>query len=97
MTRLDRCILRMSVFELFRIREVPQNVVLNEAIELAKIYGTENSTVFVNGVLDRVARIITAEDDRSRALCGNRTYVEEHSSDVIPTDIHTSHQTKLVA
>lgn len=51
----DRCTLRLAIFELRQAKE-PQKVILNEAIELAKKYGTENSGSFVNGVLDKIAR-----------------------------------------
>ncbi|MES2743830.1 MAG: transcription antitermination factor NusB [Bdellovibrionota bacterium] len=52
---IDRCILRLSTFELMN-QEPPQKVVINEAIELAKKYSTENSGSFVNGILDRLAK-----------------------------------------
>jgi len=51
---LDRNILRMSIFELLFQEETPPEVVINEAIELCKKYGTENSPKFVNGILDRL-------------------------------------------
>lgn len=55
MTRVDRNILRLACFELLEMGEVPRRVTLNEAIELAKRYGSEGSAGFVNGVLDRIA------------------------------------------
>ncbi len=55
MARVDRNILRLGVFELCECREVPRPVVIDEAVELAKRYGAEGSSVFVNGVLDRIA------------------------------------------
>lgn len=55
MIRVDRNILRLSVYELKHVDDVPRRVTLNEAIELAKKYGTESSPGFVNGVLDRIA------------------------------------------
>jgi N utilization substance protein B len=55
MTRVDRNILRLAVFELVHLRDVPRRVTLNEAIELAKRYGSDGSAAFVNGVLDRIA------------------------------------------
>lgn len=58
MSRLDRCLLCIAVFELNRFKDVPRNVIINEAIELAKRYGSENTAVFVNGVLDSVADMI---------------------------------------
>ena len=53
---VDRAILRLSVWELCNRPEVPTAVVINEAVELAKEYSTEQSSGFVNGVLDAVAR-----------------------------------------
>lgn len=55
MTRVDRNILRVGTYELMREPDVPRSVVINEAIEIAKRFGTEDSPAFVNGVLDRVA------------------------------------------
>lgn len=55
MTQVDRNILRMATFELMKLPDVPRRVTLNEAIELAKRFGTEGSAGFVNGVLDRIA------------------------------------------
>jgi len=55
MTRVDRNILRLGTYELLRMPDVPRRVTLNEAVELAKRYGAEGSSGFVNGVLDRIA------------------------------------------
>jgi transcription antitermination protein NusB len=55
MTRVDRNILRLGTWELLERPDVPRAVVLDEAVELAKRFGTEDSSSFVNGVLDRVA------------------------------------------
>lgn len=56
MASVDRNILRFSTFELFHRQEIPSNVIINEAIEIAKKYGTEESGAFINGILDRIAR-----------------------------------------
>jgi len=55
MARVDRNILRLACFELLRLKDVPRRVTLNEAVELAKRFGSEGSPGFVNGVLDRIA------------------------------------------
>jgi N utilization substance protein B len=55
MTRVDRNVLRMGAWELLERPEVPRAVVLDEAVEMAKRFGTEESGAFVNGVLDRIA------------------------------------------
>ena len=54
--RVDRAILRLGTYELLFDDEVPPAVAINEAIELARAFGTTESPGFVNGVLDRVAR-----------------------------------------
>ncbi len=54
MARVDRNALRLAVFELLH-GDAPVKVVINEAIELGKKYGSESSGAFVNGVLDRIA------------------------------------------
>ncbi len=55
MARVDRNVLRLGAWELMRNREVPRAVILDEAVELAKRFGSEDSGAFVNGVLDRIA------------------------------------------
>jgi N utilization substance protein B len=58
----DRSVLRSSVAELIGRPGTPVRVVLNEAIEIAKRYGSEESGRFVNGVLDRVARALRPQE-----------------------------------
>jgi transcription antitermination protein NusB len=55
MPRVDLTLLRMAVYELAHRPDVPPNVVINEAVELAKRYSTDDSGRFVNGVLAAVA------------------------------------------
>ncbi|HBQ20981.1 MAG: transcription antitermination factor NusB [Deltaproteobacteria bacterium GWA2_38_16] len=54
MSHVDRNILRYASYELLYCSDVPGEVVMNEAIEIAKRYGTENSSSFVNGILDKI-------------------------------------------
>jgi transcription antitermination protein NusB len=63
MSRVDRNLLRMSTWELMKRKDVPRAVVIDEAVELAKEYGTEDSSGFVNGVLDRIANDLGRNDD----------------------------------
>ena len=56
MTVIDRNILRMAVAELRFVKEVPFKVVIDEAVELAKMYGTDDSGKFVNGVIDSIRK-----------------------------------------
>ncbi len=55
MAKVDRNILRLATYELMALPDVPRRVTLNEAVELAKRFGSEGSAGFVNGVLDRIA------------------------------------------
>lgn len=54
--RMDRVVLRMGLYELTYEPDVPPKVVINEAVELAKAFGSENSSKFVNGVLGTALR-----------------------------------------
>jgi len=57
--RIDRTILRMGLYELLHLSElVPPKVVMNEAVELAKAFGSDNSSKFVNGVLGTAYRTL---------------------------------------
>lgn len=53
-TNIDRNILRVAIYEILYLDNVPKNVSINEAIELAKKYGTKSSFSFVNGVLSNI-------------------------------------------
>jgi transcription antitermination protein NusB len=55
MAKVDLNILRIAVYELLHRPDIPKNVTLNEAIEVAKKFGTEESAAFINGILDEVA------------------------------------------
>ncbi len=59
---IDRNILRLGTYELIHRSDTPPRVAINEAIELAKLYGTESSAQFVNGVLDRIYTLLREED-----------------------------------
>ena len=54
MAHVDKAIMRLAVFELLFVSEVPPKAVINEAVELAKIYASDNSPRFVNGVLGTI-------------------------------------------
>jgi len=56
MSRVDRNLLRLAVAEMFFVDDVPVRVTLDEAIEVAKAFGGEESSRFVNGILDRIAK-----------------------------------------
>ena len=70
MSKVDRSILRMAVYELLYCDDIPPKVTLNEAIDLGKAYGSENSGSFINGILD--ALYVKLQD----------THIESHSGEM---------------
>jgi N utilization substance protein B len=56
MAVIDRNVLRLATYEILYRMDIPPSVTINEAIELAKKYGTDESGAFVNGILDSIAR-----------------------------------------
>jgi transcription antitermination protein NusB len=60
MAVLDRLILRMAVCEMLRDRDTPGPVVINEALELARTFSSEESVKFINGMLDAIRKKIEA-------------------------------------
>jgi len=71
---VDRNILRLAIFEILHDNKVPVKVAINEAVELAKIFGSDNSSKFVNGVLGSVSahavnrKILQGEVDNGNHL-----------------------------
>ena len=63
MAVVDRNVLRMAVYEILYRLDIPTSVTINEAIEIAKKYGTDESGSFVNGILDSVARMTGKLDE----------------------------------
>ena len=62
MTRVDLNILRIATFELLFRSDIPKNVTMNEAIEVAKKFGTEESPAFINGILDEIAATVPEKE-----------------------------------
>ncbi len=62
MAGVDRNVLRLSSFELLHGTDTPSKVVIDEAIELARRYGSADSPAFVNGILDRVHKTESRPD-----------------------------------
>ena len=56
LSQVEKAILRLGAFELKERQDVPYRVVINEGIEMAKLFGAEDSFKYVNGVLDKLAR-----------------------------------------
>lgn len=65
---VDRNILRMAAYELIGCADIPATVSINEAIELAKKFGSQDSRAFVNGIVDRMARQVGRIPDRSKGV-----------------------------
>ena len=65
MSRVDRNLLRLGTYELMFREDVPRAVILDEAVELAKSFGTDESPSFVNGVLDRIANDVGRKDEKN--------------------------------
>jgi N utilization substance protein B len=67
MSRVDRNLLRLGTWELMFRADIPRAVILDEAVELAKSFGTDESSGFVNGVLDRIANDLGRKDPERSA------------------------------
>src|ERR1700750_3038335 len=65
--KIDKIILRIGVYELMIKRDVPPKVAINEAVELAKTFGGENSSKFINGVLGTIYRNIDCYEPEEEA------------------------------
>ena len=70
MCGVDRNLLRLAVYELLYCDDIPAKVTINEAIEIAKRFGTENSGAFINGILDSIR--ISLKEEKARDE--NRVY-----------------------
>jgi len=65
MDPVERAILRLGMYELLCHTEIPWRVVVNESVELAKMFGAEQSYKFINGVLDKAARRLRSAEFRN--------------------------------
>jgi len=63
MAKVDLAILRLAVYELLFTPQTPSRVVINEAIEIGKRFGTGESSAFLNGILDKIARHVRQGED----------------------------------
>lgn len=57
LSHVDRAILRLATYEIVCREDIPSQVAINEAVEVSKIYGTDESSKFINGVLSNILRI----------------------------------------
>jgi N utilization substance protein B len=69
MSCVDRNIMRIAVFEILSCEDIPPKVTINEAIDIAKKYGTEDSGAFINGIIDSI-RIAFENGEISREQTG---------------------------
>lgn len=88
--RMDRVVLHIGLYELDHETDVPPKVVINEAVELAKGFGGENSSKFVNGVLGTLLRNRTGETSEIAESADTKT---EAKADAKKTDSNTSEST----
>ncbi|MEE8716129.1 MAG: transcription antitermination factor NusB [Coriobacteriales bacterium] len=63
MPLVDREIMSVAIYEMFDEEDIPVAVAVSEAVEIAKVYGTDNSSSFINGILGRIARLAQAHPD----------------------------------
>ncbi|MGM0844301.1 MAG: transcription antitermination factor NusB [Bacillota bacterium] len=63
LAKVDRNILRVAVYELLKVDDVPNKVVINEAIEIAKSYGDDQSGKFINGLLSKVNTTVEEQEE----------------------------------
>jgi transcription antitermination factor NusB len=63
MAVIDRNLLRIAAYEMTKRPDIPPRVAINEAVEMAKMYSTERSGAFVNGILDRILTLTRRKDD----------------------------------
>lgn len=66
LSQIEKAILRLGAFELKERLDVPYRVVINEGIELAKVFGADDSFKYVNGVLDKLARKLRYQEASER-------------------------------
>jgi len=63
MAMVDRNILRLATFELLHCPDIHFKAILNEAIELAKKFGADDSSAFVNGILDKIHSLLLSDEE----------------------------------
>ncbi|NIQ03290.1 MAG: transcription antitermination factor NusB [Nitrospinaceae bacterium] len=66
MAVIDRNLLRMAASEILYSKTVPPKVAIDEAVEIAKKYGSEDSSTFINGILDRILRELNPDISQAR-------------------------------
>lgn len=77
MAIVDRNILRMATYELLHMLDVPRKVAINEAIEVAKKYGGDDSPSFINGILDRIALEVRGPETEEERAKGEAARISD--------------------
>ena len=67
MSCVDRNIMRIAVYEMLYCRDIPPKVSINEAIEIGKKFGTEESGAFINGILDSIRMALREKEITAKA------------------------------
>src|SRR5262245_52620908 len=67
LSRVDLNLLRLATFELLARPDIPPSVTINEAIEIARRFGSDDSAAFVNGVLDHIAQVLGVKEKHRSA------------------------------
>ena len=62
-SRIDKCILRIAIFEILFMDDIPPKVSIDEAVEIGKKFGTEDSGSFINGILDNIYNTLAKENE----------------------------------
>lgn len=77
--RMDRIILRIGLYELLEKKDVPPKVAINEAVELAKAFGGDNSSRFINGVLGSAYRQMEGSDAPAKPIAKDMKVEDEET------------------
>ncbi len=85
MSRIDKGILRLAIFEILFDNKVPLKAAINEAVELAKRFGSDNSSRFINGVLGTVADIRQSQGLRKKASADKKNTAATEEPEPIET------------
>ena len=83
MSVVDRNILRIGIFEIIYCQDIPPKVTINEAVELAKKYGSEDSGAFVNGILDNIHLTIYKKQTPAVSVTADHTMSTKYDSKMI--------------
>ncbi len=95
---IDKTILRLSTYELLINRSVPPKVVINEAVELAKTFGSDSSSKFINGVLGTLYRSsdLPKEDEVDRILTENDVASDKELESNKPVTAHITPEEDII-